>query len=218
VNSAREKILARLRAAPAAESPVGPRDFGIIEAQQWSADERVERLVRLMRAVNSEVHETSGTAWPALLAELCAAKGVGRLCLAPTTAVGSAASSALAGSGVELVAYDRDVEAWKEELFFNVDAGLTSVTAGIAETGSLFVVPTPDEPRLLSLAPPVHFAVLSRAAIANTLLEVLRVQGFGDTLPTNVLLISGPSKTADIEQTLVYGVHGPKQLVVLLTD
>ena len=153
-----------------------------------------------------------------MLAELCAAKGVGRLCLAPTTAVGSAASLALAGSGVELVAYDRDVEAWKEELFFNVDAGLTSVTAGIAETGSLFVVPTPDEPRLLSLAPPVHFAVLSRAAIANTLLEVLRAQGFGDTLPTNVLLISGPSKTADIEQTLVYGVHGPKQLVVLLTD
>ena len=216
--SARDNILARLRSAPVAERPVGPRDFAVIEAQQWSAEERTERLVRLLRAVNTEVHETSDAAWPGLLAELCATKGIGRFCLAPTTAVGAAGSAALAGSNVELVAYDRDVEAWKEELFFNVDAGLTSVAAGIAETGSLFVLPTPDEPRLLSLAPPVHFAVLSRAAIADTLLEVLRAQGFGDTLPTNVLLISGPSKTADIEQTLVYGVHGPKQLVVLLTD
>jgi len=219
VSTARDNILARLRAAagnPA--SAAAPRHFSVIEEKEWPADERAAQLVRLMRAVNTEVHETSDAAWPALLAELCVAKGVGRLCLAPTTPVGAAASAALEGSGVERVAYDRDIEAWKEELFFSVDAGLTSVVAGIAETGSLLVIPTAEEPRLLSLAPPIHFAVLSRATIGNTLLEVLRRQAFGDTLPTNVLLISGPSKTADIEQTLVYGVHGPRQLVVLLTD
>jgi L-lactate dehydrogenase complex protein LldG len=214
--SARDAILARLRAAP--DAPVPERDFGVIERLGWTPGERVERLARLMRAVNTEVHESAADDWPGLLAELCTAKGVKRLCLAPTTPVGRAAAPALATAGIETLAYDRDVEAWKEELFFDVDAGLTSVDAGIAETGSLFVVPTPEEPRLLSLAPPVHFAVLARAAIADTLLEVLRARDFGDTLPTNVLLISGPSKTADIEQTLVYGVHGPKQLVVLLTD
>ena len=217
MSAARDAILARLRAA-AADVAVPARDFAVIEAQQWSAQERSARLARLLRAVNGEVHETSASAWPALLAELCVAKGVARLCLAPGTPVGKAAAPTLAAAGIEVVAYDRDVEAWKEELFFTVDAGLTSTVAGIAETGSLLVVPTSDEPRLLSLAPPIHFAVLARAAIANTLLEVLRRQAYGDTLPTNVLLISGPSKTADIEQTLVYGVHGPKQLVVLLTD
>lgn len=217
MSTSRDAILARLRAA-AADVAVPARDFAVIEAQQWDAAERAARLVRLLRAVNTEVHETGATAWPALLAELCVAKGVTRLCLAPGTEVGKAAAPTLAAAGVEVVAYDRDVEAWKEELFFAVDAGLTSTVAGIAETGSLLVVPTPDEPRLLSLAPPIHFAVLARATIANTLLEVLRRQAYGDTLPTNVLLISGPSKTADIEQTLVYGVHGPKQLVVLLTD
>ncbi|HEY5720295.1 MAG TPA: LUD domain-containing protein, partial [Gammaproteobacteria bacterium] len=60
--------------------------------------------------------------------------------------------------------------------------------------------------------------VLSRADFADTLLEILRRHGLAAGMPTNVLLISGPSKTADIEQTLVYGVHGPKQLIVLLTE
>jgi L-lactate dehydrogenase complex protein LldG len=217
MSAARDAILARLRAA-APSATVAARDFAVIEAQQWDAAERAARLARLLRAVNAEVHETGAAAWPARLAELCVAKGVARLCLAPGTPVGKAAAPTLAAAGIEVVAYDRDVEAWKEELFFTVDAGLTATVAGIAETGSLLVVPTPDEPRLLSLAPPIHFAVLARAAIGNTLLEVLRRQAYGDALPTNVLLISGPSKTADIEQTLVYGVHGPKQLVVLLTD
>ncbi|MDX1594687.1 MAG: LUD domain-containing protein [Gammaproteobacteria bacterium] len=217
MSTARDAILGRLRAVPTPEAAEA-RDFAVIEAKQWNADERVARLAELMRKVNTEVHESDDAAWPGLLAELCVAKGVERLCLAPDTPVGRAAGPALAAAGVTTVAYDRDVEAWKEELFFEIDAGLTSVAGGIAETGSLFVVPTAQEPRLLSLAPPVHFAVLSRASIGNTLLEVLRAQGFGDTLPTNVLLISGPSKTADIEQTLVYGVHGPKQLIVLLTD
>ena len=72
--------------------------------------------------------------------------------------------------------------------------------------------------RVLSLVPPVHFVVLSRADFANTLLEMLRRHDLAAGMPTNVLMISGPSKTSDIEQTLVYGVHGPKELVVLLTE
>ncbi len=60
--------------------------------------------------------------------------------------------------------------------------------------------------------------MLSRADFANTLLEMLRRHGLAAGMPTNVVLVSGPSKTSDIEQTLVYGVHGPKELIVLLTD
>ena len=217
MSTARANILRRLRDSRETGGPL-ERDFAVIEDLHWTEAERTERFCRLMRAVNTEVHETTREAWPAKLAELCAAKQVARLALAATTPVGQAARTALLDSPVETVAYNRDVEDWREELFFQVDAGLSSAAGGIVETGSLFLLTGPDEPRLLSLAPPIHFVVLSRADFADTLLEMLRRHGLAAGMPTNVLLISGPSKTADIEQTLVYGVHGPKQLVVLLTD
>ena len=217
MSSARENILRRLRDSRETGGPV-ERDFGVIEAQRWDGTEAVERFCRLMRAVNTEVHETTREAWPAKLAELCAAKQVARLALAAATPVGQAARATLLDTPVETVAYSRDIEDWRDELFFQVDAGLSTAAGGIVETGSLFMVTGPDEPRLLSLVPPIHFVVLSRADFADTLLDMLRRHDLAAGMPTNVLLISGPSKTADIEQTLVYGVHGPKQLVVLLTE
>jgi L-lactate dehydrogenase complex protein LldG len=224
MSGSRENILRRLRDSRETGAAVG-RDFTVIEDLQWSGDEAVARFTGLMRAVNTEVHETTREAhettreaWPAKLAELCVAKQVMRLALAADTPVGQAARSVLLDTSVETVAYSRDIEDWREELFFQVDAGLSTAAGGIVETGSLFLQTGPDEPRLLSLVPPIHFVVLSRADFANTLLEMLRRHDLAAGMPTNVLLISGPSKTADIEQTLVYGVHGPRQLVVLLTD
>ena len=129
-----------------------------------------------------------------------------------------AARDALASHQVELIDADRDIEAWQEELFQHVDAGLTSTRGGIAETGSLWLWPDADEPRLLSLVPPLHIAVLDVDAIEDTLFDVITHQGWASGMPTNALLISGPSKTADIEQVLAYGAHGPKELVVLILE
>jgi len=68
----------------------------------------------------------------------------------------------------------------------------------------------------MSLIPPIHLAVLYADTIFNTFWEAVNTEQWNSGMPTNVLLISGTSKTADIEQTLVYGVHGCKELVVLL--
>ena len=86
----------------------------------------------------------------------------------------------------------------------------------IAKTESLILKPDEQEPRLLSLVPPIHLLVLDSKRIYSTFSEAIRKEGWGRPMPTNVLLISGPSKTADIEQTLVYGIHGPKQLILFL--
>ena len=103
-------------------------------------------------------------------------------------------------------------------LFNEVDASITSTRGGIAETGSLILWPNEDEPRLMSLVPPVHIAVLRASELYTTFHEAMKAQNWAAGMPTNALLISGPSKTADIEQTLAYGVHGPKELIVLIIE
>jgi len=64
--------------------------------------------------------------------------------------------------------------------------------------------------------PSIHIAVLDSEAIDETFFDVIEAHGWARAMPTNALLVSGPSKTADIEQTLAYGVHGPKELVVIV--
>ena len=85
------------------------------------------------------------------------------------------------------------------------------------DPGSLILWPSAAEPRTLSLVPPLHLVLLAADSIHPTLYEALRAQRWTDGLPTNALLISGPSKTADIQQTLAYGAHGPQELIVLVS-
>ena len=77
--------------------------------------------------------------------------------------------------------------------------------------------PGPDEPRQLSLVPPIHIALLDVDRLFDTFWQAQTEEPefWIQDMPTNAILISGPSKTADIEQTLTYGVHGPKSLIVL---
>jgi L-lactate dehydrogenase complex protein LldG len=53
-------------------------------------------------------------------------------------------------------------------------------------------------------------------SIRDTLADLMMAQGWAMRMPTNIVVVSGPSKTADIEQTLAFGVHGPKELIVLI--
>ena len=68
----------------------------------------------------------------------------------------------------------------------------------------------------MSLLPPVHVALVRQGDIVDNLAGLIRAQDWASRMPTNAVLVSGPSKTADIEQTLAYGVHGPKELIVLV--
>jgi L-lactate dehydrogenase complex protein LldG len=101
-------------------------------------------------------------------------------------------------------------------MFHDIPASLTTARAAIAETGTLILWPDANEPRLMSLVPPVHIVLLDARKIYNTFYEAIEQEGWKNGMPTNALLVSGPSKTADIQVTLAYGAHGPKELVVLL--
>jgi L-lactate dehydrogenase complex protein LldG len=91
---------------------------------------------------------------------------------------------------------------------YEFDAGLTEVDYAVAETGTLAIRHRPEHGRLLSLVPFVHVAVIERDRFVPDLLdlmELLKTEGSG----SGVTMISGPSKTADIEMNVVTGVHGP---------
>ena len=86
----------------------------------------------------------------------------------------------------------------------------------LAETGSLIVHSSPTEPRSGSLLPPVHIAVARREQIVADLFDVLEPYSAERSPPSNLVLITGPSKTGDIELKLVTGVHGPGEVYVII--
>ncbi|MDO6564148.1 lactate utilization protein [Amphritea sp. 1_MG-2023] len=104
-------------------------------------------------------------------------------------------------------------------------ASLTTSFAGIAETGTLMLHSNAHSPTTLNFLPDNHLVVLHRSAIVGSYEEAwkkLRQQCFGDNpdqqLPRTVNMITGPSRSADIEQTLQMGAHGPKALIIFLIN
>ncbi|MBL8271375.1 LutC/YkgG family protein [Steroidobacter sp.] len=244
IDTARRAIFGRLRSAMPAEQ-VAPPDVSGYYAQSLPdpAIDRVAHFIERARGWQAEVIETSSTAWPAALLSVLDSKGVKRLLAGRNTAL--SATLAASVSAERLCWYEQPIEQFKATLFgpsdagMNsrqsgvvetsdagittqggiveaVDAGITTTRGGIVETGSLMVWPNGDEPRTLSLVPPLHIAVLRANELHDTLYEAMLAQRWSEQLPTNALLITGPSKTADIQRLLVYGAHGPKQLVILL--
>jgi len=106
-------------------------------------------------------------------------------------------------------------EAWRARCAA-ADAGLSGVDAALAETGTILVSSGPDRSRLATLLPPIHVALVPAKRLTTDIFTWAAARQ-GD-IPANVTLISGPSKTADIEQTLSVGVHGPKRLIAIVYD
>lgn len=97
--------------------------------------------------------------------------------------------------------------------------GLTGAFCGIAETGTLMLLSGPATPAATSLVPETHIAVLSVRRIVATMEDAWALlRSERGQLPRAVNFISGPSRTADIEQTITLGAHGPARVAILLSD
>ena len=101
------------------------------------------------------------------------------------------------------------------------ETSLSRAFAGVAETGTLVLISGPDNPTTLNFLPETHIVVLPKSAVTGSYEDVwdsLR-QRFGEAvMPRTVNLITGPSRTGDIEQTIELGAHGPRRLHVILVD
>jgi len=98
----------------------------------------------------------------------------------------------------------------------DVRVGLTGALAGLADTGSLALVSGPGRGRIASLLPPMHVAVLRADQIVPSFGAFLAAHPHIADEGSNLVLITGPSRTADIEMTLTRGVHGPGHVHVVI--
>ena len=117
----------------------------------------------------------------------------------------------------KLKAYNIPVES-DEVLFERLSAGITGCESLIARTGSVLVSSAGSSGRQMVAFPPIHIVLASAAQLVNypqDALENLKAKYEGD-LPSEISIITGPSRTADIEKTLVLGAHGPKELFIFV--
>jgi L-lactate dehydrogenase complex protein LldG len=219
---ARDEILGRLRAAPQTELPARPAVPPLRELA-WSRQEMVEKFVENLTLLGCAVHRVSDMQ-EALekLTEIARAEGLTKIAVSEDDVV---TPLDLVGwgqrNGIEVFTPKdgQDREGYKRIVFEEAQAGVTGVDFAVAESGTLCLVHDERQPRLVSIAPIRHIAVVPadriRPVYEGVMDEVFRRRG---RTPPHVTLISGPSMTADIQATLFTGMHGPKKVTVILVD
>lgn len=106
-----------------------------------------------------------------------------------------------------------------EAEFVNMQAGITKCEFLIARTGSVLVSSASQSGRQMNVFPPIHIVIANASQLVDYPEDALVAikKKYGNNLPSIISTITGPSRTADIEKTLVLGAHGPKEFIVFLS-
>ncbi len=130
----------------------------------------------------------------------------------------SGVASTLQAAGLERVHHFVPPEQRSEHQlsYATVDVGVTGVDAALAESGSLVLSHGTGRPRMASLVPEVHVALLEVSLIHHTLAHWAHENPRLAAETTNLVLVTGPSRTSDIEQQLNLGVHGPRHVHIVM--
>lgn len=131
-----------------------------------------------------------------------------------TTDVTDAVKQIIADLKAQRIASSEDPPNAQE--IFEFDVGISNAQAGIAETGTLVLDSARERHRLVSLVPPVHIAIINASSIVETLGDALTLLQKDKEISPAITFITGPSRTADIELTMAIGVHGPRELYVIV--
>jgi len=216
MSDARAEILGRVRANLAADPERGAHTAplpAVLRGAEVPQSERYERFRTTLEKVGGRIARVPSLAAALARVEaLVAERGLRRLAVsdAPALAPLAARWQALELSG----------PASPRAALLAAELGVTCAQWGVAETGSLVLESAEERHRLISLVPPVHVALLPAAKLLGTLGEALAAVRGSTAAPSSrtITLVTGPSRTADIELTLVVGVHGPRELHVLVHD
>lgn len=175
--------------------------------------DRLVRFVESARAASAEIERLSTHRLADRLSELLTAEGTPVLVSDGDDPLIRQSSAALRAGGLELF------EPASLSLRESPKVGLTGVEAALADTGSLILLSGEGRSLLTSLLPWLHVAIVRASRVVNSFSEWLE-EGGGRRLASvsQAVIVTGPSRTADIEMTLTVGVHGPGRLVILLIE
>jgi L-lactate dehydrogenase complex protein LldG len=200
-----DALLARVRDAVRAQPVTVAEvpDHAVVRRVPRDAAELANLFVAKAQAVGMRVTRTDDAGLDAALSKLLESRGK------TVVAVHDAAlaSRATAAAGARLVPNDDD------DILFDCEVGVTDVDCAIAESGSL-VVSTNGRIRNAWITPPIHIAIVRAAQVVADLVDLFELCPEAiDAASTTI--ITGPSKTADIEGVLVTGVHGPAAVEIV---
>lgn len=221
-------VLASVRRAIGRHDRVTPLEPFVKRSGAATRDEVIARFIKEAVAVRAQVSRARSPEEAfARIADICHIAGVQEVAHsgAPLLSVLDLPAR-LAGQGLVVVDAAGFGRGRRDDLISclaNCDAGVTAVDYAIAETGTIALSSDEQQSLLVSLLPPIHIAVLRESQIEPTLdavIEKLAVDRMGRTEPCrSANFITGPSRTGDVELTLSIGVHGPKELhLIILAD
>lgn len=214
--TSRETFLQRVREAVQAGNRAGaappPEPRGDVGYQGAGTDLAAHFRDAFLAAGGQPYFVTHDAAAAAKVLEIVTEKGARRILLGGPVPERLALASQLRERGV-------DVAVAKEQSrddYFEADIGISGADFLVAETGSIVVRSRPEEPRSLSLLPPIHIVVADKTQLVPDLFDLFDILPNDAPLPSGLTIITGPSKTGDIELRLVTGVHGPGEVHLVL--
>ncbi|HEX5272203.1 MAG TPA: lactate utilization protein [Gemmataceae bacterium] len=222
MSTSRDAFLQRVRQAVAEGNRAGAApplpERGTV-GYQGAGPDAVARLRDELTAAGGVLHVVGDEATAAAkVLELVAAKGADRALVGRGAVIDRlGVPDRLRAAGVEVAMGDALPPGAERDTLFAAGVGITGVDYVIAETSSLVVLARPDDPRSLSLLPPVHVAVADRGQLLPDLFDLFASLD-GKAMPSGLSVITGPSKTGDIELRLVTGVHGPGEVHLVFID
>ncbi len=216
----RERFLARLERS-LRDAPVSPVPKACRPGEAPPRRELVERFAKEAREVGAVVYRV-----PSLqearreILKVLSERGVRRVIRAAAPElVEMRIDAGLTASEIDVTVAELDEKGGgADELraaAFDADAGITTADYGVASTGTLALLSAPGQGRCVSLLPPIHVALLSADDLVFELAALFERL---DEPPSALTLVTGPSRTGDIELVLTVGVHGPKELHVVVLD
>lgn len=223
MSTAREQMLRRIREAViegnrAGGSPATIPERGRVGYQGASGD-LLDRFRGEFTAAGGHLHLVAdGASAAGIILELVRSRSIRSVLLGHGEVLDTLPLiEPLRAAGIEVVDVVPRRDANKE--WFAAALGVSGVDYLLAETGSVVLASRPEQPRSLSLLPPIYIAVAQRRQLVPDLFDL-----FGafsprvEDLPACLSIITGPSKTGDIELRLVTGVHGPGEIHVVLIE